>query len=258
MGSFEKCAGSFAEADALLQGRNKMRRKVHGNTTLERCGEAIALRLHSTDVVTFYPDGRIRLDNGGWPTVTSKDRINRCLPEGWGVFQADNVWYLSHGYRGDRVWIFRNGMTIMPDGDVEGADLRGSGADKAKRDLDKAVLQYVDGYVEALFEGKVSAPSGGDCWYCAMQTQDGKPLGEAIKDHQHVLDHVREGYYVPSMVVRACETFGVSIHAKGVLGMIFNSAPSALADGIDWGNIARSQIHSSLKRYVRRAVGLAA
>ena len=91
-----------------------------------------------------------------------------------------------------------------------------------------------------------------------MRTQDGKPLGEAVKDPRHVLDHIREGYYVPSMVIRAAETFGVSIHAKDVLRRIFSAAPSEIQDGVDWGNIARMQIHSSLKRYVRRAVGLAA
>lgn len=41
-----------------------------------------AVKFHATDVVTFYPDGRIRLATGGWLTKTTADRIEDYTPEG--------------------------------------------------------------------------------------------------------------------------------------------------------------------------------
>lgn len=256
MGSFEKSASSFVEADALLQGRCYKRRNVHGNTCLERRDDgSIALRLHDTDVVTFVQNGNIILDSGGWRTVTTKDRINRCLPEGWGIYQDKGLWYLSRGFRGDsneQVWIFQDRMAIHPDGNVSGAASKSTPTEKRK--LDKDVLKYVAEYMDALFAGKVPAPSTGDCWYCSMRTNDGRPLGEAMRDNEHVLSHIQEGYHVPSLILAAAKTFGVSIHARDVLSRIWSGR---FTNG-DWGDIARHQLGNALKRYVRRQVGMAA
>lgn len=77
---------NYTEADAKLQGRNKNRRKLANHTYLERRGpDAIAVKLHATDVLTFYKDGRIDLDNGRYPTVTTHDRMNNYLPAGYRV-----------------------------------------------------------------------------------------------------------------------------------------------------------------------------
>lgn len=43
-------------------------------------GAAIGIRLHGTDVVTFYADGFVRVTTGGWETVTTWDRIRTALP----------------------------------------------------------------------------------------------------------------------------------------------------------------------------------
>lgn len=83
---------NYREADAKLTGRNKQSKKLANNTYLRRAiygGKekgSIAVRLHNTDVLTFYPNGAIQVANGGFPTVTTHDRINNCLPKGFRVF----------------------------------------------------------------------------------------------------------------------------------------------------------------------------
>jgi hypothetical protein len=38
-----------------------------------------AYRLHRTDVVRVWPNGDIRLDDGGWPTMTTRRAMNQGL-----------------------------------------------------------------------------------------------------------------------------------------------------------------------------------
>ena len=58
-------------------------------------------------------------------------------------------------------------------------------------------------------------PGEGDCWYCGMHRADGTPLGDAMdtlhsdgsltieEAHDHLLSHMSEKYYVPSLAVNA-------------------------------------------------------
>src|ERR1700730_12705158 len=82
---------NYQEADAKLTGRCSTNRKLENNTYLERCesylhDKAIAVRLHRTNIITVYPDGRIVVCNGGYPTITTHDRLNSCLPQGYRVY----------------------------------------------------------------------------------------------------------------------------------------------------------------------------
>lgn len=47
----------------------------HNTRVCWRGEDAIAIRLHSTDIVTYFRDGRIQLANGGWNTVTTMARL---------------------------------------------------------------------------------------------------------------------------------------------------------------------------------------
>lgn len=75
---------------------------------------------HQSPVVVEI-DGRYRLDNCGYQTSTTKERINRYLPSGYRVVQRDYDWYLetwdpSEDFR-DRERErreFENGMVIEP------------------------------------------------------------------------------------------------------------------------------------------------
>jgi hypothetical protein len=97
---------TYETADAKLQGRCKYRRKLANNTYLERNYERyrlhteqdpyIAVRLHNTEIIRFYPDGRVRVNTGGWNTITTRDRLNRFMPACLTVHSERNVCFLSH------------------------------------------------------------------------------------------------------------------------------------------------------------------
>jgi hypothetical protein len=40
--------------------------------------DAVAVNLHFTDVVTFFSDGRVFLNTGGWDTLTTRARMRAC------------------------------------------------------------------------------------------------------------------------------------------------------------------------------------
>jgi hypothetical protein len=109
---------NYLTASLKLFGRCKVQRKLCNNTYLiRRSSEEIAVRLHSTDVITFHSDGRIDIATGGWDTVTTKDRINS--------FCAVRVWsehgYMFASHSGQEI-AFSGSARIMPDGKLIGKD----------------------------------------------------------------------------------------------------------------------------------------
>jgi hypothetical protein len=102
---------SYWQASSLLGKRES--RTICCNTSLERLNEdTIALRYHSTNVVTFHLDGRIVLRSGGWETVTTKDRMNRCLRNsGYSVFQKKFQWFVWDRESGSEQ-VYFDGYTI--------------------------------------------------------------------------------------------------------------------------------------------------
>jgi hypothetical protein len=56
--------------------------------------ECYAVKLHNTDVVTYFPNGLVMLKTGGWETVTTKRRINK-YHDGPRIYQEDYIWYID-------------------------------------------------------------------------------------------------------------------------------------------------------------------
>lgn len=85
---------SLAEALHILDG--KVERTIANNTRLRRLASGrVAVVLHSTEVVTFTPEGTIILNSGGYRSVTTKARMNACLrTTGYGVSQQKWGWYV--------------------------------------------------------------------------------------------------------------------------------------------------------------------
>ena len=213
----------FGEMNCTL-GNGKQRRKVGNNTYLERRPDwAIALVLHGTDVVTAYASGAVVLHDGGYKTVTTKDRMNRYVK----VYQDRGRWYVVHD---GITYQYKAGMILYSDGTVEGAATQDD--EKAIEHTRKLITQYSKLVARSL---PLELPSGGDCWYCAMRTIDGVPLGEHTGNTEHLLEHMREGYVVPSLVARAIELYG----APGWYSAAFGDNPS------EWGR-------ESVARFVRR------
>jgi len=202
-----------------------------------------AIRYHHTDIITYHPNGNIIINVNGWLTSTTKERLNNYLPSQWRINQINKIWYLannSHSYA------YKDGITIHVDGTVTG-----NGTDPKKLlKLDKQIKKYIEGYVKALFDGKIKKPGPGDCWGCLMK--DIK-TGQTVFGTDHLLDHFRERYYVPSLLINAIEVFPVSIAAKSSIGYYLKYYNQECKDFED---IARAQIKSSLRRYLRRQLGM--
>jgi hypothetical protein len=70
-------------------------RKIANHTYLHRKEDnSIAYRFHDTDLLTFYPDGHVVADTGGWPTMSTRARLNERLPGGWQVYSES---FKKHG-----------------------------------------------------------------------------------------------------------------------------------------------------------------
>lgn len=204
---------TFKEAEAFLAGKGS--RSIANNTRLERREDgSIAVRLHATDVVTYRPDGSIVLESGGWRTVTTKDRMCRYLPAPWRVYSERGVWgighvlYLDDGSRGWVGYRFHDGLELDKTEDV--VDPEPFGPDPAERATLKAIAAYVKLVRETFAPRDRSelAPGPGDCWFCCMVTENGTTLGDASGNHDHLREHLTEGYVVPSLVFHALQEAG--------------------------------------------------
>jgi hypothetical protein len=231
---------NYQSALEKLAGRD--RRKVGNNTYLEKLdGGAVAVRLHQTNVVTFKPDGATVLNSGGWRTVTTKDRINTYSPVG--VWQKKRVWYMTDGAE------FFDGITIRPDGTHDGKV-----ADDRATDRQKKIKKFAADYTRAFDDGRVDAPSAGDCFYCVMREVDTKkPLGEVTHNTEHLDSHIEESYFVPSLLARALEVFPQSIACNAYIwGKWQGKEADCFAD------VGREQTEKALKRYLLRCYGMVA
>ena len=107
---------NYAEALTTLNGKQSIR--LGNNTYLEQrkqpgdgLTERIAVRLHSTDIVVFYPSGRVTLHTGGWYKPTTKERLNRFIKPSAYVYQKAHKWYVLQG---DVRLDFFEGFVLFP------------------------------------------------------------------------------------------------------------------------------------------------
>ena len=216
---------TYSVASERLGARDS--RKVGNNTYLQRRGEGvIALRLHATDVVTWYDNGRTVLNSGGWRTVTTKARINEWAPAY--IVQRGGVWYVDGG-----ATVYADGMTV----DETGAVLAGAGAATTK--ADKANKTRIKAYAQACADAvPMEAPSEGDCWFCLFP----------MPGVDHLDSHMSEAYIVPSLVLRALRAAG---NTDTVIAGAFQDAGGFFTE------VARERTRSGVTRYMQRAYGFA-
>jgi hypothetical protein len=226
---------------AKLTGRNSQSRKLANNTTLLRIDPStIAVQLHSTNVVTFHADGRIVFDSGGWKTSTTKQRMGEFSPAL--VSQSRGAWEIRiDGQTAN----YADGITW------NGRKWTGAGEDsKAAVKLAKRAAKYARDYMTAFDAGEVSAPSNGDCWGCLMVAKDDRaPMGGA----DHILSHIEENYFVPSLLTRSIDRFPVSQVAKAYI----SDKWAGTSNGAYFASIDKEQLYKSLYRYVKAELGLA-
>ena len=191
---------NYETANKQLTGRCKLSRKLANHTYLVRRGEDIAIRLHSTDVVTLHPDGSVTLNSGGWHTSTTKDRIGygyggTSFAPGYGLYQRNGIWYMHDGT------LFYDGVTVGPDGNV--IDPRPvTDYEVRLKALKKQIREYAKAFAANCKD--IALPGSGDCWGCAFTVADDDPTHRTEPmGIDHYFQHMEEGYYVPSLLGNA-------------------------------------------------------
>ena len=238
-------------------------RKIGNNTYLQRRADGtIAVKLHATDVLTFHANGRTVYNSGGWRTNTTRDRMNGWGASGHYVLQEKGSWwiekYCSILYRDERKASrvgFADGITVGARGKITGG--LGEKEGLAERKFSKEVVMYCEEFAAALVAGKVPAPSNRDCWYCSMhEVGTGKPMGDTISDCTHLLNHIKESHFVPSLLANAIESTPnkVSTMVKSWIGEAWFNKERILGG---CGSIVQRQVASVLRVYLRRKFGLA-
>jgi hypothetical protein len=231
--------------------------------------KVLVVELFGKDIMFYHPDGRIILDDCTWRTVTTKQRFNEYLPSPWHVWQQRSIWFIAHGWWGNddqKKWVYDSPLTVWPkEARVEGA--MSDEQYQEMRKLDRKIGRYARAFVNALFKGNVPAPSAGDCWYCSMRhSDDNLPLGESMdtlhpdgtltreRAPHHLLSHMEEKYYVPSLLTRAIEVFPkVSRAARWNLHNIWygNGEEKGFVE-----DLCKRQITTALRSYMRQQLGL--
>ena len=184
---------NFADVEALLTNRGQ--RKIGNNTYLRRRDAAsIGLQYHATDVVTFTPSGLV-LTSGGWQTVTTKERINWVL-ESIGLYCLQNKgnWYISTNRQDKTTWTaFHDGICISYKGKV-----RANATTQSKETTRRArIIKLINAYLKGFSWDKCGNVRG-DCFCCQFQ----------MKDNDHLESHLKEKYYMVSLVINALKYRG--------------------------------------------------
>jgi hypothetical protein len=203
-------------ADLLATARNADAGKpLANNTRLFKRGDDYVIRLHSTDIVLIHADGTYTLDSGGWRTLTTKSRMNDYTPAT--IAQERGIWYVRNGSWDDPAAMYEDGMKV----DANGAPLNPVSADKVKatekagRKLSRMVSKFIKGFLADLAENGLRNPSGGDCWGCYFAASPGRVTTGSLDANgtltnttgkadpmgvDHLLSHMKERYYVPSLL----------------------------------------------------------
>lgn len=208
----------YTDANLFLHTRGKAvpRKKYANNTYLERREvlgiRYIDLRLHATVIVTWSHDGMLRLDTGGWLTVTTKARMNDVLPGGWVLSSSKGTWTLRHVGSGAS-YRYTDGLTMrrLSNGSwdvVVETTLPESQQVKDDRHND-AMRKLIGRYLKDMPEQWDTEPRL--CHLC-LGTWQSRPSGErgryiaygdALDDTQHLIDHMLDRTYPHALLIAA-------------------------------------------------------
>jgi hypothetical protein len=76
---------------------NRAERVIGNNTKafIDREDGTIVVTLHDHPIVELTADGTISVSLAGWPTVTTRERVNQFLPPTLGIFQRNHEQKIS-------------------------------------------------------------------------------------------------------------------------------------------------------------------
>ena len=229
---------TYKELDQFLG--KKEDRPYGNNTRVQRRGDKIAIKYHDTDIMLFS-ENVIIMDCEGWRTSTTKMRLNDNLPSPWYVYQEKNQWYLN--YANKDTFVFEDGIMI----DLQTTMVTGAGklsGVKKHQKLIRQINKYANDFVIEFVAGNIPAFSAGDCFYCQMEGMSGE---------DHLISHMEEKYYVPSLLLNAIDEFPISPMASWVIGEKWNDDQET---GFAYG-VFQDQAKKSIAKYMKRQLKLA-
>ena len=76
---------------------SRTERTIGNNTKaiIDRDDLSITVTLHDSPIVMLDPNGEISVSLAGWPTVTTRDRVNQFLPAAVSIFQRNHEQHIS-------------------------------------------------------------------------------------------------------------------------------------------------------------------
>ena len=230
----------------LNKGRNKNYRRIANNTYVEKEKNLISIRLHETKIITYYSDGKIKLNSGGWKTVTTKQRLNNFT--NFAIYQEKSTWYfcITNNEKENRYY-FKDNMEIDKVGNVTGALLVNPEKEKENKKLVKQVNIYIKKYIQAFLNNEIKKPGPGDCFFCQIKTIE----------PSHVIEHMKENYFVPSLLKNAIEHNPVAPVIESFIYQVWIDKVINKEDDKWIISIFEFQVLSSLRKYIKYNLGLA-
>ena len=223
----------------IMEGVEAMKSKIVANNTVEytKPDGTRVVRLHHTDILEFPTTGGVVFNSGGWKTATTKDRMN-TFQNKVRIIQDKGLWYLttnsdpySRPINRDS-WIpFFDGVTVKK-GKV-------TNPRKSAHQKEQFWLKKINEYCKELKSLEIlPKPSGGDCWDCAFQTDDGRTMGD-LSESNHLYQHLKEKYIHGSLIWNALKWAGYQ-HPEVIFQMD-----------------VRTSIVNAVRRYFKSKLGLA-
>jgi hypothetical protein len=177
---------NYHQAKAKIDGRES--KKLANNTYLlkDSKDDCYNIRLHATIIMKLYKN-YTELNNGGYYTRTTKERLNEYLEHGF-IRQSKSQWYYLQNRYNENLYF--DGIQIDYDGNV----LNPVMIDFNKfKQLKKLIKDYINNFEKDIQENGLEYPSGGDCWHCCIFDQNMSNMG-------HIIEHLKESYFVPSLL----------------------------------------------------------
>lgn len=191
--TYKRCQELYSQAKNKDNGK-----PIQRNTRIIKTEyNEYAVKLHQTNVLTFKKNGNIVLNSGGWNTPTTKDRIVTYGPR---LLSMNGTWiYLYNNKR----YQFFDGMELNKKGKPINQKPLTEKDEKSNLKFRKKVNNYINKFCKAIDKGEIGYPDAGDCWDCCLRTSEGSPLGELHSDSTHLISHINELYFVPSLLFNA-------------------------------------------------------
>ena len=89
---------NYNTAIQTLNGKNA--KKIDHNTFLQKeHSGSVSILFHKTKILTYQPSGEVNVSAGGYKTTTTKERINKFLPDkfSYKLVQENYSWRWNNG-----------------------------------------------------------------------------------------------------------------------------------------------------------------